>query len=311
MKKILVVYNISGILSEKIDMWFQFLTPIINQNYENFDICISGCKISNETQNKFIEFKQNLDRKIHLIFYDEIYPVNVTFNKTCIELSKFDFYNGFMYVASDVNFIEHNDAITKLVDLHFNENCGITSVVVNNDSGIIPWLGENVFNDILNQNNYEIPIGKTCNMHCMLFDRKILDFYGKIIPDIFRSYCTESTFTFLTSSINKKFKIHNKSVILIHLHSADGSSGGFQENRGWQDLYKSNLSVQERLMTNEAWESGFGYEECQNIFPHNKDMYDEYGNHKNPKLLVDFIKKNLYLSDVELDYNNISITHYE
>jgi|694.fasta_scaffold15936_10 hypothetical protein len=311
MKKILVVYNISGIIHERIDMWFQFLLPIINQNYKNFDVCISGCKISKETQNKFIEFKKSVSKKVHLIFYDEVHPVNVTFNKTCIELSKYEFYDAFMYVASDVNFIEHLDALSKLTDLHFNENCGITSVVVNNDSGIIPWLGENVYNNILNESHYQVPIGKTCNMHCMLFDRKFLDYYGKIIPDIFRSYCTESTFSFLTSSIEKKFIIHNKDIILIHLHSSDGSSGGFQGNRGWKDLYKSSRNVMDRLMTNDAWICGFGYEECQNIFPHNKDMYDEYGIHKNPKLLVEFIKENLYLNKIELNYDTINVTYYE
>jgi hypothetical protein len=63
-------------------------------------------------------------------------------------------------------------------------------------------------------------------------------------------------------------------------------------------------------MTKEAFDVGFGYEELQNIFIHNKELYDENNQHKNPKILLDFLKKSIFLSNEEFDYNNIKHNSY-
>jgi hypothetical protein len=306
MKNILVIYNVSGIIHEMWNMWESHLTNILNQEYENYHVCVSGCKVSNNSKIKFKELQQKYPNKLSFVFTDDIHPVNVTFNKTCMIMSENNYYDGYLYVASDVNFTEYKYVITDLVNLHFGKNSGITSAVVNYDSGIVPWMGEFVFNVLLEHDHYKVPIGKSCNMHCMLFDRKFFDsFSSKIIPDIFRSYCTESVFSFLTASINKNFMIHKKNLTLLHVGHADGSSGGFQGYRGWRDLYLSKIPVEERLMTNDAKECGFGYEECGNVFMHDITKYNIDGTVKLPKKLFDFIKKNLYLSNEELNYDEI------
>lgn len=306
MKRILVVYNVSGIIRELWDMWEPHLINILEQDYPNYHVCVSGCKITETSKVRFKEIQKKYSNKLSLVFTDEIHPVNVTFNKTCMIMSEKNYYDGFLYVASDVNFTNYKNVITDMVKLHFDKNSGITSVVVNYDSGIIPWMGEFVFNVLLEQDHYKIPVGKSCNMHCMLFDSKFYEgFSHKIIPDIFRSYCTESVFSFLTASIGKNFMIHKKNLMLQHVGHADGSSGGFQGYRGWKDLYLSKLPVEERLMTTEAKECGFGYEECGNVFIHDSTKYNLDGSVKSPKRLFDFIKKSLYLSDEELNYSEI------
>lgn len=307
MKKILVVYNCCGIRQDNLNMWSSHLDNILKQNYEDFDLCISACKISENSKSYFKELKKKYRNKIILSFIDDVLPVNITFNKSCIESSKHQNYDAYLYVASDVNFNEDADVLTKLVDLHFSDNIGITSGLVSSDSGIDVWMGNQVLNH-LDHDHFEIPVGKTLNLHCMLFDKKIFESYNqKIIPDIFRTYCTESVFSFLTASLGMKYMIHNKSVFLTHLIGRDGSSVGFQGNRGWTDMYNPNISVQDRLMTQEARDCGFGYEEYLNVFIHDSDKYNDDNTHKNPQDLYEFNKKSIFLSDEEFDYDKINI----
>jgi hypothetical protein len=311
MKKILVVYNCCGIRQNNLPMWSSHLNNILKQNYENFDVCISGCLISEDAKSYFQNLKNEYQNKIILSFIDEVLPVNITFNKSCIEASKYHNYDGFMYVASDVNFNDDVNVITKLVNLHFSDNIGITSAVVSADSGIDVWLGLDVLNNHLNNNHFEIPVGKTLNMHCMIFDKKIFESYNqKIIPDIFRTYCTESVYSFITASLGMKYVIHDKSVLLTHLIGRDGSSVGFGGNRGWQDMFNPNIPVEQRLMTQEAKDCGFGYEEYINIFIHDSEKYNDDNTHKNPEILYDFNKKSIFLTEEEFNYNNINIQFF-
>jgi hypothetical protein len=307
MKKILVVYNCCGIRNDNITMWDKHLQKVLNQNYINFDVCISGCKISEVSKEHFRNIKKNSSKKIILNFIEDVLPVNITFNKSCIEATKYEDYDAYLYLASDVDFVDDYDVITKLVNLHYKENCGITSAVVNFDSGIEAWLGHNIFYEHLQYNHYQIPPGKTLNLHCMLFDKKIFDNYNqKIIPDIFRTYCTESVFFYLTSSLNLKYMIHDKSLFIVHLAGQDGSSVGFVGGRNWRDMFDPNIKVEERIMTSEAKSVGFGYEEYIGIFPHDPEKYNSDYSHKNPKELLQFNLKNLFLSENEFDYNNIN-----
>jgi hypothetical protein len=309
MKKILVVYNCCGIGYDNIHMWSSHLNKIINQSYSNFDICISGCKISESSKEYFRSIKKNSDKKIILNFIEDILPVNITFNKSCMEASKSEEYDAFLYIASDVDMVDDTNVITKLVDLHFSDNIGMTSAVVNFDSGIEVWLGNDIFYNYLTNNNFQIPPGKTLNLHCMLFDRKIFDNYNnRIIPDIFRTYCTESIFFYINASLNLKYMIHNKSLFIVHLAGRDGSSVGFVGGRSWRDMYNPSIPVEYRLMTPEAKNVGFGYEEYINIFPHDPEKYNSDYSHKNPQELYEFIKKSAYLDETEFNYNNINFT---
>jgi len=341
--KILVVYNCCGILNDNLPMWSAHLNKILRQTYEDFHLCISACQVSKESRNYFVELQgKHLPNKIFINFIKDTLPVNITFNKSCMEASKIMNFDAFLYLASDVNFTKDTkksikdikklgksgkleksakeqaeagadifnvdtEVISKLVALHKGSNAGITSGVVNNDHGIIIWLGEKVF-DLLDSSHYEIPIGKTINLHCMLFDRKIYDNYNnRIIPDIFRSYCTESVFSYLTASLGLKFMIHDRTLFLTHYHGKDKGCAGFPGYKGWKDLFRSKLHVKDRLMTNEAISCGFGYEEELDppVFPHDPNYY--HGTtHISPQTLLDFNRKALYLGKDEFDYDTIN-----
>jgi hypothetical protein len=127
---------------------------------------------------------------------------------------------------------------------------------------------------------------------------------GKLIPDIFIAYCTESIFSFVSAGIEKKWLLL-ADTILDHLKSVDGATSGFhhQGPKGGSNNLFEGLDIDEILKNPEAWESGFGYEEHCDYFPHNPDAYDENGFAKDPERLKAFIKENMYLK--QFDYGTI------
>jgi hypothetical protein len=164
MKKILVVYNICGIQSCNTNIWKEHICSIINQNYENFDLAISGCMIPKNIQEELKNYLQiNTTLKIIFNFIEEILPVNVTFNHTCMLSTQNTQYDGYLYVASDVKFT-NRDIISNLTKTHFNNNSAITIAMVDVDSGIEYWFDESYLQK-LTSTNLEIPVGKTLNMH--------------------------------------------------------------------------------------------------------------------------------------------------
>ena len=314
-KNILIVYNICGIKFNNIEMWMNHLEDIINQDYPNYKIAISGCKVSEESKQIFTELKSK-HNNIILNWIEDILPISVTFNQTVQVCTKeFGIFDAYLYVASDVKFGNNTEVLSKLVYLHYNSNSAMTYALVDNDHGL-----DGIYNDcwedldnLLNTDHFCINIGRSANMHVVLFDKEIyLKYNNKIIPDIFASHHIESTFSYLAASLNKKFIIHNKDIMLGHIGFADGHAVGFMNEIkwdhtiAWKHLFRSKISAEERLLNDEAKRCGFGYSEATGLFPHNEEMYDDNENHKNPPLLFDFLKKAIYLSEDEFNYSDIN-----
>ena len=59
------------------------------------------------------------------------------------------------------------------------------------------------------------------------------------------------------------------------------------------------------INSEEAYNAGLGYEECNSIMPHNPEAYDIDGKCKDPDLLREVIERFLFLSDEDLDYSKI------
>jgi hypothetical protein len=313
-KNILVIYNICGITRDNIDMWLNHLEDIAQQKYPNFKLAVSGCIISEGSKKKLTEFK-NKYSNIVLNFIDDILPVNVTFNHTAQVFTKeFGLFDGYLYVASDVKFGNDKFVIDKLSHLHFNRNGALTYALVDNDHGLDGWYQDcwDDLNKLLDTDHFSINIGRTSNMHVVLFDKEIYtQFNNKIVPDIFATHCTETTYSYIAASLKKKFLIHSREVLLHHIGFVDGHSAGFikeinwDDNISWKHLFRSKISAEERLLNDEAKESGFGYEEHRGLLMHDESMYDDNENHVKPQKLLNFLKTGIYLLDEEFNYNNI------
>ena len=50
--KILVVYNICGLKFDNLEMWSNHLKDILNQDYPNFTVAVSGCIVSDKSKNE-------------------------------------------------------------------------------------------------------------------------------------------------------------------------------------------------------------------------------------------------------------------
>jgi hypothetical protein len=193
-------------------------------------------------------------------------------------------------------------------------NYGMVTSQVDNDMGWC-WFGlpENPHTKI--SENLLVPVGKACNLHCQIFSKALYEEYGNVIPDIFRSYCTESVFSFLNSAIKKQWIITSK----IKVHHAfnvpegqpndgdglDGHSSGFKAPHGtWDDVFPP-LTMKEIISLPEGTKYGFGYEELRGIKVHDPNCFDENFLCKNNELRK-FLKKYLYRSQVDFDYDKIN-----
>ena len=145
---------------------------------------------------------------------------------------------------------------------------GMVSVQASNDNGYPIWFGRPE-SEFVTGENLEMPIGKACNLHTQLFSHSLYAaFDGKLIPDVFVAYCTESIFSFCSAAVGEKW-ILMADVILDHLKSVDGATSGFhhQGPKGGTNNLFEGLDIDEVLKDPEAWESGFGYEEHCDYFP--------------------------------------------
>ena len=101
-----------------------------------------------------------------------------------------------------------------------------------------------------------------------------------------------------------------KDLVLEHLKSIDGATCGFNHT-GPKGDNKNNLfadlDIYEICKDPEAWDSGFGYEEMQGVFPHDPEKYDENGMVQEPDRLKEFIRTRMFLNESQFDYS--AVTH--
>jgi len=320
---LLVVYNTCGLSGrDNSETYIKNIKSILNQNLENKKVVFSGYQISNETFAKvYNEFRDSIN---YYLTRDRL-AVNQTFNHAVMKsIESFGEFDGYAYVASDVNFTEDLDSLTKLDNRILNQEHGIVSPEIDRDNGYFWWLdfeeGQNIWDVFGGDKDFVIPLGATANLHCAVFSSKIVKEYGRPLPDIFVSYCSESSFSFLTAAIQQKFIIAND-VLCNHganegvHHQLDGQTLAF--GAGWDIVYPGSKSIKEIVESKEAIECGFGHEEWVPRFMHKTDVpsdkvyliHDKAQFDENSFSIDDrlkkFIKSNLFLSKEVLDYNKI------
>lgn len=325
--KMTIAFNTCGISGREIyHKYINSIRGILNQKFDDFRVVLSSCLNSHEVRS--ILFRE-FGSKISYCFMDEKLPVNITFNKAVQKMTEtFGESETYLYVDSGVDISNDLDSLSKLYELHKSGPYGMTTSKADCDAGYWLWFGENVpgwsphhspspqqdeecSRQMFLNGHFEIPVGKTVNLHFQLFDNSIYqNFNQKLMPDIFASHSTEGTFTFINSSLNRKFVIH-KDVKVSHLTSMDGGSSGFRPEYagvpGYQHtIHFSKKKIMDGVNSQEAKECGFGYEECQSILMHDKSKFDENGYSKDPERLKSFLINNFYLSEEELNYKNIN-----
>tara|TARA_R100000664_G_C2758968_1_gene148269 strand:- start:1767 stop:2720 length:954 start_codon:yes stop_codon:yes gene_type:complete len=311
MKKYLVVYNICGISGkDNSDYYVEALNTISSQKFTDYTLAVSACK-NPDSQIKKIVDKCNVD---FINSVDDILPVNITFNDTVRECVKeYGDFEAFLYLDSGVKFTEESQ-LGDLISLYESGNYGMTSAQVDNDFGWC-WFGLDEYSKPVLVKDLIVPVGLACNLHCQIFSKDILDYYGNVMPDIFRSYCTESVFSFINAALQKQWVISSK----VRVHHAftvpdgqpndgdglDGHSSGFRAPPGtWDDVYPP-YTMREIISLEEGTRCGFGYEELRGIKRHNPECYDDKHFCTNDDLKK-FLKKYLYRDIKDFNYDEIN-----
>ena len=303
--KILGVFNTCGIGGkDDADIYIRHFGSLLEStDTARHHFVISDCLCSEQTRKALREFV--LDMGFNTVEINDKVPVNVSFNHTVNAMVELDGeYDGYLYVDSGISFPDP-DCFTKLVERFQTGKYGMVSATPNTDTGFQNWLGtEDLPEDFI------VPIGRACNLHCQIFHNDIRRAYGNVLPDIFASFCTESTFSFLNAAINKKWVIC-KDAKCDHKVSMDGPSSGFYPNNviPWFHMFKSRRPMQEVIADPLAYEVGFGYEEVRSVLNHDRAKFDENGFALDSRL-KDFLRDNLYLSKDVFDYDSIQTQVY-
>ena len=310
-KKYLIVYNTCGISGKDNSQYYiDAINTIRAQGFKDYKLALSSCKNpEDQIQRVMSNCKVDFVNKI-----DDILPVNITFNDTvreCIE--HYGEFEAYLYLDSGVKFTEEGQ-LSDLFELYETGNYSMVSAQVDNDMGWA-WFGLNEYLKPILTKDLIVPVGRACNLHCQIFSKEIYDQYGNVMPDIFKSYCTESVFSLINAAIKKQWIISSK----VRVHHAftvpdgspddgdglDGHSSGFRAPHGtWDDVYPPH-TMAEIVSLQEGTECGFGYEELRGIKIHKGECFDENFHCKNEEL-KSFLKKYLYRSPSDFDYKKIN-----
>lgn len=307
--KILIVYSTSEhrYPGRNTDYYVSALHSILNQNGPSFDLVYSGFCNCPETKERI---RKEFGSSIQYYFTEQCpLPINITFNRS-IQLASQNrgtSYDAIIYIDSGCHFGSQVEVIQTMWETFQLGLCGMVAVNTTEDNGESLWQlsygGRRVV----------LPVGKTVNLHCQLFDGQIYkEFNNRVMPDLFASYCTESVFGTLCYSINKHF-IMLGDIIIQHKHSMDfGSSSVEQarkdilarEGRSWSHLFSTSRSIDDIINDPEMRACGAFYEECQGVVPPNMDCYSD-GLCKDPERLKKFVRENFFLTKEEFDYETI------
>jgi hypothetical protein len=305
--RFLIVYNTCEITHNNLFWYLKCLQNLLNQDYSNFHITVSGCKITEATK---LGLRKKFGNRLSYNFIDDTFPVNVTFNHTVKVITKeMGDFDGYIYVDSGMNPENQTNILSEINFRSCTNQYGMISVQPSTDSGVDGWFGMQTNQPFTGQ-DFIVPVGKAICLHLQYFNHKLLEYYGRIIPDIFKTFCTESTFSFLNAAIGLKWIII-KDLIVTHEKATDGPCGlvnhkYYGEKETWNNLL-GGLDIKNLIMTKEGKELGMGYEEMQKVFLHDPNCYDENGFSKNPEL-KNFIKKNLFVPKNMVDYDKINHT---
>jgi len=315
-RKILVVYNTCGINRDNTEWYKNCINSFLQQEFDGFRVVLSSCLNSSEC---IKDIYSTFGNKISYNLISDAVTVNVSFNDTvrrCV--SEFGEFESYLYVDSGCTFDDQKDILESAYSSLQKENTSIVTVQADTDEGLDqlghPYVYES--RDIqVKDEDLVMPVGKGINLHVALFGNDIFKVYGKVLPDVFAAFCTESTFSFLSASLCSRWVIMADKKIR-HLKAVDGpvasrphrkaapdKSGEIVENNCWNNLMCGRNAL-DFIEDPEAYAAGLGYEEHQEIMVHNKESYTE-GIPNNPSKLVSTIKKYLFLSDKELDHSSI------
>ena len=305
--KILTIYNTCGINANRTDWYTKCLQSVIDQDYPDNKIVMSSCLNS---EGCITAIKDKFQDLVDIVLFSDPYIVNTTCNRSIqLMVEKYGEFDAYLFLDSGVCFTDPQ-SISKAVESIKQNDYSMLTIQTDTDTGFMPFgFSQDSPTAQITGEDFIIPLGHACNLHCQFFTNDIFKAFGnKIIPDVFAAYCTESTFPFLNASVGKKWGIL-KDVMAPHNKAVDGPSSSqphISQSHGnpWNNLLYGR-DAREFIDDPEAIQCGLGYEECGNVMNHNPEAYDKNDNALFPEELKSAILKYFFTNESDLDYNNI------
>tara|TARA_R100000005_G_C4968687_1_gene182476 strand:+ start:159 stop:1136 length:978 start_codon:yes stop_codon:yes gene_type:complete len=316
-RKVLAVYNTCGIQCDNTEWYIESINSLLKQDIAGLRVAISSCRNSPECIKKLFSTFGN---KISYCLTPELHTVNITFNNTvqkCVD--HFGEFDGYMYIDSGCTMDNQTDIIRLAHKTMMDSDYGIVVVQTDTDECLEnlgpPYVYQSP-NIQVTGDNLVVPIGTSINQHTAIFNNKIFKTYRKLYPDVFAAFCSESVLNYIAASVKTRWAIMaNKQI--RHLKAVDGPSCGFThrvesedkdgkviKNNHWNNFLFGRNAL-DFMNDPEAIASGLGFEECSKIMMHDPNAYNEDGFCKNPEKLKNIIDKYMFLSNNELNYDNI------
>jgi hypothetical protein len=335
-KGFLVVYNTCNLYRDNVDetlirLWIDDIQSILEQSFENYHLAISECRgpeksliESNPLMDEFIQNVVSTDSSYNIIY--ENLPMNATFHYTVMEivkkLGKFEYY---MYISSGISFRnvsdEKIDVFKKIYDfLKQNQDIARLNLSAINDNCFPPLSQDYI--DSLRTEPYYMKPGYRVNDHCSIYSNDLYEAYnGRLRPDIYIGNGSEPPFSYLTSAINKKNVIAPLYICppLVHNKRQDGANPGIG-NQKWFLNYDSHEKIMEfrkRMEKNNIFidygPEGGGSSTNDSLTEENKKIIEKtFGsdgvtmNELDRKNLLKILKKELFVTQDIIDYNNLN-----
>ena len=298
----LIVYNTCGIKRDNTEHYIKCLQTILDSKISyKYKLVVSSCLNSKNCRDRL---RQAFGDLVEIVTIDKVVTVNISYNKTCINMiSKYGPFKGYLYLDSGIDFENNENALERGFESFLKNKYGILSFQASNDHGLHNSKGATF---PVTGKDYVMPLGGSVNGHAELFCHSIFETYGRLWPDVFSAFCTESTFSFLAASVGKRQAVL-KDIILNHLKSVDGASSSSPHvsttnGTPWNNLL-CGRNANDFIHDDVAIKAGLGYEECGNIMIHNKDAYHN-GLPKDPESLCRSIRKYFYLSSEDICYDS-------
>lgn len=306
--RILTVYNTCGIKGESTEWYVECIKSILAQENIDNKVVVSSCLNSDKC---VLQLKKIFGSIVDIYRYKDPHTVNITFNRSIQQaVKKYGEFDGYLFIDSgiildDVNII--NEGAKRLKDF------GIVSFQTDTDTGYgVIGLRQDSPTVQITGNDFVLPLGTAVNAHAQIFHNDIYKRFGKVVPDVFAAFCTESAYPFVSLSVNKRWVIV-KDILLKHKKAVDGPSSGQSHaslihRNTWNNLLY-NRNALDFINDQEAIDAGMGYEECNKIMLH-KDSAYKNGLAKDNERLALSVSKYFFLSNHELEYNNINIEDF-
>jgi hypothetical protein len=305
-KKMLVIFNICELKYRNLFDYIISIDHLLEQEYDNYQIIISGCGVSLATK---AALKKRFGGKLWYNYIDAPYQIPFTFNKTILEVIKVvGEFDGYIFVDSGIDTQNNRNCLTEINKRAQTEKYGIITLQTDDDMGYDWWFGM-PRNSIIRNNDFIVPVGRCCNLHFQYYDKALQRCYGRLWPDIFIAYCSESVLSFFSIGVNRQWVII-KDLALHHAKGLDGSGVTFDHigPKGAGNNLFEGMDVTEIVYSEESKAVGFGYNEAGiglNQFYHMHDpaKFTADGLSKDPERLVKFIKDRLFLKKEKFDYD--------